>query len=294
MTEEAGLVNVRGVPTDSSSAVPANGGGPPAGEGDPPPPEPIDTRASTPAGGMSRENEEARFLVDLPGYRGTLEDLLHLAQRGEIDLAGIPVADITRGFRERLVDGHEAIDPREVADFLTLASRLLSLKAAKLLPDGPIEAPVDEAAEEPVDDPGARLAEYRLFKAAAEALLADATDHGVRAFLGLVSAEVVPAERLVIAPERLAAAFRAVLARLPAIEPVGPHQERFSVDEKVGELRALLTARRRLDFHEVFAGARSRMEAVAIFLALLELVRAGEARVEQAGPFDAIRVSAVG
>ena len=172
------------------------------------------------------------FPVEVPGFRGPLEQLVATAQRGDIDLAAVPVSEITAGFRARLLEGVDT-DPRELADFLSLASRLLSLKASRLLPDGAIVAE-EEVADDgsPVDDPGARLAEYRLFRAAAEALLSDAFEQGARSFLSTVCPEVVPSERLAIAPERLLRAFRAVLERLPEIDTLEVGASSFSVEKK--------------------------------------------------------------
>jgi len=236
-----------------------------------------------------------RFPVEVPGFQGTLDDLVLAAQRGEIDVASVPVAEITSAFRARVLRDDPRPDPREVADFLSLASRLLSLKAARLLPEGPLDALDPESGEEggPVDDAGARLAEYRLFKAAAEALLGDVAEQGARSFLGLVAPEVVPVERLAIPPERLAAAFRAVLERLPEAEPFGFDTATFSVAEKMLVLRRLLESRPVIAFEEIFEGVASRLEAVACFLALLEILKAGGARVEQSEPFGAITVTAL-
>lgn len=231
--------------------------------------------------------------VDLPQHRGTLADLVQRVQRGEVDLADLPLAEITAKARRRLDTATAVPDPRQVAEFLDLASRLLALKAQRLFPDGPLESAgaAEAPGTETVDDPGARLAEYRLFKAAVDALLAPAADQGVRSFLGLVAPEVAVSEQLAIAPERLAQAFRAVLERLPAAEPLTVATTTFSVEEKVGWLRSLVEERERLAFEVVFAEASSRLEAVAIFLALLELVRGGSVRVDQDGPLGRITVS---
>ena len=234
----------------------------------------------------------ARFPVAVPGFSGELEELVHRAQRGDIDLATLPVARITAEFRNR-VDADPGMDPREVADFLTLAGRLVSLKAQRILPDGPLEAlaPGREVdADETGDDPGARLAEYRLFRAAAEALLAEPAEEGQRSFAGAIAASIREVERLSIPPERLAAAFRSILERLPEPEALVVDAVTFSVEDKVAELRALLADRRRVAFEELFASARSRLEAVACFLALLEIVKRGEATVVQGSAFDAIEV----
>jgi segregation and condensation protein A len=239
----------------------------------------------------SADAPEPRFWVDVPGYRGPLDQLVATAHRGEIDLATLPVSEITAGYRARLEEADT--DPRDIADFLALASRLLALKAARLLPDGAIDA--EEPALEDttaVDDPGARLAEYRLFRAAAEALLADASEQGARSFLSTVCPEVVPSERLTIAPERLLDAFRAVLERLPDVDTLDVPLTAVSVEAKTAELLELLIARGTIRFDEVFAAARSRLEAVAGFLALLELVKRGEARVDQEDTFGEITVTA--
>jgi chromatin segregation and condensation protein Rec8/ScpA/Scc1 (kleisin family) len=61
----------------------------------------------------------------------------------------------------------------------------------------------------------------------------------------------------------------------------------------VERFRALLRRRRRFDFEQEAAGL-PRLEQAVAFLALLELRRAGEIRIEQAGPFMPIRVRKAG
>ncbi|MFN2451914.1 MAG: ScpA family protein [Candidatus Dormibacteria bacterium] len=244
----------------------------------------------------SPSSEAERFIVDIPGYRGSLAGLVARAQRGDIDLTAVPVHQLTSRYRRALAEADPAIEPREIADFLGLAARLLSLKAQRVIPDGPLDT-VDEDAgtpDDPADLPGRRLAEYRLFREAADALLSEAAEEGARSFLGLVAPEVLPVERLAIAPERLAAALRAVLLRIDARAEVLGGLPTFSVEDKLAGVRALLADHGRMSFEELFAGVGSRMEAVAVFLALLELLRQGGARVEQLEPFGPITVSGLG
>ena len=156
--------------------------------------------------------------MDVPGFSGSLEQLVVRAQRGEVDLDAIAVAEITaalprpgRGGRRR------RRPPRD--------GRLPLPGGAADRAEGVRAQPRRERAPRttrrtPADDAGRRLTEYRLFKAAAEALLAEAAEEGARSFLGLVAPEVIPVERLRIPPERLAAAFREVLVRLSEAEPL--------------------------------------------------------------------------
>src|ERR1700730_2307670 len=249
--------------------------------------------ATTPglATSVVRGDEESRFPIDVPGYQGSLEDLLRRAQRGDIDLTQISVSAITDAFRIRLEGASPRREMRDVADFLTLVARLVSLKASAVLPDQPLGEDLEP--EDPGSDAGRRLAEYRLFKAAAEALLADTADTGARSFLGIVSPEVIPIERMRIPPERLAAAFRTVLERLAAAEPLPVGAVTFSVEEKVAQLRARLAQGACL-FEDLFTACASRLPAVACFLALLELLRLGEATVDQSDPVGPITVTGRG
>ena len=252
----------------------------------------VENRADVPAAPSDTGAGDAatRFPVEVAGFSGSLEQLVVRAQRGEVDLDAIAVAEITASYRARVEAAGADVDLREMADFLSLAARLIALKASGL---NPAESAADDEEEDPGDDAGRRLTEYRLFKAAAEALLAEAAEEGARSFLGLVAPEVIPVERLRIPPERLAAAFREVLARLSEMEPLPLGAVTFSVDDKMDELRARLRGGM-LAFDDLFAAVTTRLEAVACFLALLELLRLGDAIVEQDEPFGAITVRANG
>ena len=116
------------------------------------------------------DDAAVRFAVDVPGFRGSLEQLVVRVQRGEVDIDAIALAEITGAYRARMDAAGEQADLREMADFLSLSARLVALKAARLNPLDAAPAEADDAGD--VDDPGRRLNEYRLFKAAAEALLA--------------------------------------------------------------------------------------------------------------------------
>ncbi|HZS15031.1 MAG TPA: ScpA family protein [Candidatus Dormibacteraeota bacterium] len=290
MTDGPEFSDSPGAPGEAAEPA-ANGAAPTANGGDAAAPH-----TEIPVHAHTAELTEAggRFHVELAVYQGPLDGLVGLAQRGEIDLAEVPVSEITATYRRWLDASDPKPEAREVADFLTLAGRLLTLKAQRLLPDGPLEVDTPAGEEtEVLDDPGARLAEYRLFKEAAEALLSEVAEQGARSFLSLVAPDVIPVERLAIPAERLAAAFRAVLERIPEVDPLHLQASLFSVEEKLAGLRDMLRSRRSLKFDELFHDVRSRLEAVATFLALLELLKAGSARVSQSEAFGDITVSLV-
>lgn len=227
--------------------------------------------------------------VQVGEFTGTLEELVLGAQRGTVDVRQLPVALVVSQVSRQLGTRELGGDLRDAAEALGLLSRLLALKGARVTEAEPepeeAEAPADES------DAGRRLAEYRLFRAAMEALLAKPAEAGERSFLSVVSPDVLPVERLRIPPERLAAAFRRVLERLQEQEPLPVGRVTFSVEEKVVWLRGLL-ASGPVDFEAIFAEVQTRLEAVACFLALLDLLRAEAVVVDQSEPFAPIRVSA--
>jgi segregation and condensation protein A len=238
---------------------------------------------SAPAG--PRSGWPGRFPVEVDGFSGTLEELVLAAQRGDVDLHDLPVAQVTTQVSRQLTGSELGGDLRDAAEALGLLARLLSMKAAKVT-EGNAELDEEEAVVE--SEAGRRLAEYRLFRAAMEALLLEPAETGERSFLGLVAPEVLPLERLRIPPDRLAAAFRQVLERLQeGAPPVG--MITFSVEEKVAWLVELL-GRGPVEFEAIFAEVTTRLEAVACFLALLELLKRGLAVVDQPEPFGPIWV----
>ena len=252
--------------------------------------EDMSENRTQPVAAPARPTPSTRFPVDVPGFSGSLEQLVVRAQRGEVDLDAIAVAEITAAFRAQRRGGRRRRRPPR-------DGRLPLPGGAADRAEGVRAQPRRQRARGgrggPGDDAGRRLTEYRLFKAAAEALLAEAAEEGTRSFLGLVAPEVIPVERLRIPPERLAAAFREVLVRLSEAEPLPIGAVTFSVDDKMDELRARLRGGV-LAFDDLFAAVTTRLEAVACFLALLELLRLGEAVVDQDGAFGPITVRAGG
>jgi chromatin segregation and condensation protein Rec8/ScpA/Scc1 (kleisin family) len=244
-----------------------------------------DTRPPDPAASLAE-----RVLVEVGDFRGSVQELLLAVLRGDLDLRELPIAEVTGQVGRHLAEQQPGGDLREAAETLSLLARLVSLKAARLVDLEPEEEP---APEDEAPRPGDRLAEYRLFRAAMEALLLEPAETGARSFLSLVSPEVLPRERLRIPPERLAAAFREVLERLADRLPLPVGTVTFSVEEKAGWLRELL-GRGPVDFEVIFAEVETRLEAVACFLGLLELIRRGEAVVDQPDAFGPIRVQAGG
>jgi chromatin segregation and condensation protein Rec8/ScpA/Scc1 (kleisin family) len=215
------------------------------------------------------------------------------AQRGDLDLGTVELASLSRQLKLEVRESDSDLDLLWAAESLQLLARLLEMKMGRHLEDATDAALIRETEPVEEEDPGERLAEYRLFKAAAGVLLAD-SNAGPKAFLRVLGLPVEPQATLHLSPEILAVALGELLARLPDPTELELTLPRYSVTEKMDELRQLLSDLRSLRFDQVFAAARDRLEAVAFFLALLELIFSGEATCSQAQPNSPILVERAG
>jgi segregation and condensation protein A len=227
--------------------------------------------------------------LDLDAFEGPFDLLLTLVLREELDLADVDVAGVVLAFVERLAD-RERRDLEACGEFLVLVSALLELKARGLFPEE--EAELDELdPEEAAEELARRLAEYRRMKAAAAWLEEQLETEGDR-FFRLGPAPLAPRPEPGLVPQEaapLAAALRALAAEPPAVS-VAHMALRFPpVSQFLERFRALLRRRQRVDFDREIA-AFSRVEQAVAFLALLELRKAGEIRLEQAAPFAPVRI----
>lgn len=229
-------------------------------------------------------------MVDIEGYQGPLDQLVLAVQRGDIDPTTISMTALTEQVQQNFAANGAELRP--AAETLTLLTKLLALKAQRVLPDTNAAENVDEEADVQ-SELGQRLVEYRLYKEVVDSLLTEPAEEGARSFASLVDPEVVPVERLRIPAERLAQAFFAVLQRYEKLQAIPVGSTTFSVEEKVNWLRELLKIDAIL-FEDIFAEVGSRLEAIACFLALLELLKRGEAEVSQDETFGPIRVAACG
>ncbi len=201
----------------------------------------------------------------------------------------IPLASLTDGFLRAIEQDRPPLD--RMAAFLVIAARLVQLKAAALMPEPGVGEEDDLQAWE--DAIKGRLEEYKRFKELAESIMRRHAS-GQFTFAGLLEPEVVPQARVQVSLDVLAAAFQQVLDRLPPPDQVTVELEQVSLTDKLAELRTMLRHQAPVNFSGIFRHARSRLEAVVTFLALLELIRIGEARVAQASTFGEITVHGSG
>lgn len=214
-----------------------------------------------------------------PGYRvqagtfeGPLDLLLHLVRINEVDLTDIPIVEITRQY-DAYLELMRELNLEIAGEYLVMAATLMHIKSRLLLPPDP------EALEEgPAVDPRAELAQqlldYQRFKQAAENLQAIDSRRGlIWTREQGVPTEFAGEEVLVVDLFDLLGAFRKLLARLGEQERGELRREQVSVAEKIAWLTDLLEQRGSIDLLEALTALPTRLDCIAAFLALLEMIR---------------------
>jgi segregation and condensation protein A len=235
------------------------------------------------------------FHVRLENFEGPFDLLLQLISRRKLDITEIALSTVTDDFLAHL-SGAASWDLGKATEFLVVASTLLDLKAARLLPVADVEDEEDVALLEARDLLFARLLQYRAYKVAAAYLgeleRAQARRHPRPAVLDPRFAALVPDVLLEVDPLRFAQIAAAALAvkPVPTVELTHVHAAPVSVAEQMALVRHRLNAAAAMTFRSLVADCQSTAAVVARFLALLELYREGVVAFDQLSPLAELRI----
>jgi len=216
--------------------------------------------------------------VVLQAFEGPLDLLLYLIRKQNLDILDIPMAEITRQYIA-YIDALQAGRLELAADYLLMAAMLIDIKSRMLLPRPPSAAD-EEGAEDPRAELVRRLLEYEQMRAAARQI--DALPQAGRDFEWVQAgceASAPPPPGVAVA--ELMDAWRSILARARADTHHRISRETLSVREHMSRVLRTLQAGGLRRFTDLFDVAGGVPHLVVTFLAILELVREGLARLTQ-------------
>ena len=232
---------------------------------------------------------EVAYRVRVGEFEGPLDLLLHLVRVNEIDITDIPIVSITEQYNAYLELMAE-MNLEIAGEYLVMAATLMHIKSRMLLPPDP-----DLAEEEAETDPRAELAqqllEYQRFKQAAENLQAMDSRRSLIYTRDEMDEEFRGEELLTVDLFDLLKAFRGLLGRLGQEEQLALRRDNVSVAEKINWLTDLLARRKSVELSELLADLPTRLDCIATFLALLEMMRLQLVAVFQRKLFGEIRVA---
>lgn len=234
-----------------------------------------------------------RFRVQLDMFSGPLDLLWYLVRKHELDILDIPIALVTEQYLE-MITVLEAVDVNAAGDFLELASRLMEIKSRMMLPRQEDE---EEDIEDPRHDMIERLLEYKKYKDVASMLEQRGQEFQrrfARRVNDLPTNRIDPTEQPIQEVEMwdLVSAFSRVIRDNAAVQPSNIRYDDTPIEVYMNRILERLSAEPRLAFTSLFEEDMHRSQLVGIFLAILELIRHLQVKVEQDELFGEIWVLA--
>lgn len=232
------------------------------------------------------------YKIKLEIFEGPLDLLLYLVKKDHLNIYDIPIAKVTGQYLE-YIELMRLLDLNIAGEFLVMAATLLQIKSKMLLPAE------EDAAQEVQEDPRAelvkRLLEYEKFKEIAQDLRErEARQQEVFKRPKVAGSEESPDESEVYFEASL---FDLISAFSQALEDVPKElfyqvvKDEFTVEEKIHQILHLMLTEDRVQLSTLFAQAKSKIEIIVTFLAILELIRMKEIVAVQKGLFNEVEVT---
>lgn len=229
------------------------------------------------------------FKVESGKFEGPLNLLLQLIEKEKLDICEISLAKITDGYLSRVseIEG----SGEEMAEFLLIAAKLLYIKSKQLLPN----SATDEEEEE-IADLEARLLEYQKYKEAAKNL-EEILAKGNRGFRRQAKNEQIinfmPPKGL--DSTKLYAIFQEAInkAKDEAQEEEVLETPKVSIEEKRDNIRQIIKKSKKVSFKTILFNAKSKVEVIVSFLAILEMIKQKEIKVTQDNNFADFMIEGV-
>ena len=225
-------------------------------------------------------DEQIQYKLDM--FEGPLDLLLNLISKNKMKIEDIQISIICDQYMEYIANA-EKMNIDLSADFLVMASQLMLIKSRTLLPRN------KEEEEDPAEELARMLLEYKHAKEASQKLGDMFSQYNGR--LEKDTDEIAP-DRTYVAEHDVYLLQAALLRVMNTIETTDEAAEErirplistktVSVSERVyAILRIFLTEGYKLNVLKCFKDVYTKHEAVATFMAILELLRAGRVTLEE-------------
>lgn len=244
--------------------------------------------AATPVRATNKDTPAPPLKLEI--YQGPLDLLLDLIRKQQINIYDIPIARITGQYLDYL---HmlEELNIDVAGEFILMAATLIYIKSRMLLPPDPT-APADDQ-EDPRLDLVHRLLEHEQFKNAAEMLqskrmVEDAmwSKPGIGEF-----AEAEDEPGLAVSIFDLISVFQEILERAKSQPSLNLQREQVTVGQMIEYVHEVLKSNPHpLRLDDLASGFITRQALIALFIALLELVRVRAILLRQKDLFSPITV----
>jgi segregation and condensation protein A len=230
----------------------------------------------------------AVYNVKLEKFEGPLDLLLELIEKEKLSITELNLAKVADQYLEH-IRNNQSVNLENLADFLSVATKLILIKSRALLPI----LKLNEEEEEDIEDLAKQLEEYKKFKEISMTM-------GKMAGLGLIcySRMVSFTQPIFYPPENIEANnlkeyFQKVLAEIPQKQKLEEEimTEVITLEERISDLEITLRQKVETCFSEIIHQAKDKIDAIVSFLAMLEMVKQKIINVEQSELFKEIKLT---
>jgi len=214
------------------------------------------------------------YRVSLSEFEGPLDLLLFFIKRDELDIYDIPIAHITKSFMEYL-DAMQELNLEVAADFIYMASVLMSIKAKMLLPRPEVpEGELDEF--DPRTELVQKLLEYKRFKEVA--LNMQLLEEDRRQLFPRLTFEHIEATEIEDETKRptlfdLIRAYQLAMKNMPKITVHEIKKIPVTIEQQTEFLLKKLDEQIQISFIKTVQEFTERITIVVTFLAILEMAK---------------------
>ena len=231
------------------------------------------------------------YTIHTDVYDGPLDLLLDLISKAELDITRLSLAKVTDQYLAHLAELQQT-SAVEVSGFLVVAAKLIQIKSEALLPRPPVR---EEGEEDPAESLARQLKIYREIKTTSLWLHAR-EEQGLKTYIRLAPPPVID-EQLDLSGvtvddlvELLKALFRfeedaASITTVVAIPKV-------TIKNKIRDLLLSLRDKQNLSYRSMLSKDSDRIDAIVLFLAILELIKQQYVTAHQDNLFTDIDLSA--
>jgi segregation and condensation protein A len=230
------------------------------------------------------------YTIQTEVYEGPLDLLLDLITKAELDITRLSLAKVTDQYLAHL----EKIQTSavEVSGFIVVAAKLIQIKSEALLPRPPDR---EEGEEDPAESLARQLKTYKKIKRASE-WLQSMEEKGLHTYIRLAPPPVIQKEldldgvSINDLVELLKTLYHYKEDALPITSVVAI--PRVTIKNKIKDLLKNLRNNNNLSYRNLLPKGHNKIEAIILFLAILELIKQQYAIANQESLFSDINISA--
>jgi len=221
------------------------------------------------------------YQIKLPQFEGPFDLLLFFIERDELDIYNIPIHNIIQDFLA-YIHSVEKLNIELSSEFILFISTLMRIKAKMLLPRKELDAEGNEI--DPRQELIDKLLEYKRYKEAAASLAEmEAIRHLMvrrgnlqKELSGIGEEAGEGTEIQAITLFKLMKTFEKVMQRIQQRQNRPVHtvvQYSYTMEGSRKHILDIVSAQRTVSFERLFEVCESRLQAIFLFLSMLELVQ---------------------